>query len=119
MAIRIPLLSLCLLLAGSAFAAPPSGGDMSLAPWFRSLRVPGGETLCCDISDCRHYPVRADGTHYQVLFDNRWLIVPTEAVSDRADNPTGDYVTCIQREHWTDGRPDGPRVLCLFRAPRT
>jgi hypothetical protein len=46
----------CLLMAASAFAAPPPGADMSLAPWFRSLRVPGGETLCCDISDCRHYP---------------------------------------------------------------
>src|SRR5215471_7027643 len=36
-------------------------------------------------------------------------------VSDRDDNPTGDYVTCIQRDHWTSGVPDGPRVLCLFK----
>ena len=109
----------CLLIAASASAAPLPGADKSLAPWFHSLRVPGTQTLCCDISDCRHYPVRADGTHYQVLFDNRWVVVPTEAVSDREDNPTGDYVTCIQRDHWTDGKPDGPRVLCLFKAPRT
>jgi hypothetical protein len=92
---------------------------MTLAPWFHSLREPGTGNLCCDISDCRHYPVRADGTHYQVLFDNRWVVVPTEAVSDRDDNPTGDYVSCVQRDHWTDGIPDGPRVLCLFKAPRT
>jgi len=109
----------CLLIMASASAAPPPGADMTLAPWYRTLRVPGGETLCCDIADCRHLPVRADGTHYQVLYDNRWLIVPTEAVSDRDDNPTGDYVTCVQRDHWTDGKPDGPRVLCLFKAPRT
>jgi hypothetical protein len=43
--------------------------------------------------------------------------VPAEAVSDRTDNPTGDYVTCIQRDHWTNGEPDGPRVLCLLKAP--
>jgi hypothetical protein len=61
--------------------------------------------------------VRPDGTHYQVFFDNRWLSVPTEAVSDRTDNPTGNYVTCIQRDHWINGVPDGPRVLCLFKAP--
>ncbi len=30
----------------------------------------------------RHYPVRAFRTHYQVLYDNRWLMVPTEAVSE-------------------------------------
>ena len=69
MVIRNLFISFCLLIAASAFAAPPPGADMSLAPWFHSLRMPGGETLCCDISDCRHYPVRADGTHYQVFFD--------------------------------------------------
>ena len=119
MVLRNPFIGACSLIATSAFAAPPPGADMSLAPWFHSLRVPGTGNLCCDISDCRHYPVRADGTHYQVLFESRWLTVPSEAVSDRFDNPTGDYVTCIQRDHWTNGEPDGPRVLCLFKAPRT
>jgi hypothetical protein len=109
----------CLLIAASAFAAPPPGADMTLAPWFHSLRVPGTGNLCCDLSDCRNYPVRADGANYQVFFNNRWRTVPTEAVSDRTDNPTGDYVTCIQRDHWTNGVPDGPRILCLFKAPRT
>jgi len=108
-----------LLTAASAFAAPPPSGDMTLAPWFRSLRVPGKEVLCCDVSDCRNYPVRTDGTHYLVLFENHWLVVPPEAVSDRPDNPTGDYITCIQRDHWTAGTPDGPRVQCLIKAPRT
>ena len=107
-----------LVIAAPAIAAPPPGADMSLAPWFHSLRVPGTGSLCCDVSDCRHYPVRADGSRYQVLFENRWLVVPSEAVSDRSDNPTGDYVTCIQRDHWTDGNPDGPRIRCLFKAPR-
>jgi hypothetical protein len=119
MVIRNLFVGGCLLIAGPAIAAPPPGADMSLAPWFHSLRIPGTRNLCCDVSDCRHYPVRADGTHYWVLFDDRWVIVPTEAVSDRGDNPTGDYVTCIQRDHWTSGVPDGPRVLCLIKAPRT
>jgi hypothetical protein len=45
-------------------------------------------------------------------------VVPTEAVLDRTDNPTGDYVVCIQRDHWTSGVPDGPCILCLVKAPR-
>jgi len=117
MVIRSLCVSGCLLITASAVAAPPPGTDKTLAPWFHSLRVPGTRTLCCDISACRHYPVRADGIHYQVFFENLWLIVPAEAVSDRTDNPTGDYVTCIQRDHWTNGEPDGPRVLCLLKAP--
>jgi hypothetical protein len=108
-----------LLMAASALAAPPSDADMTLAPWFHSLQVPGTKNLCCDISDCRNYPVRPDGVNYRVFYDNRWLIVPAEAVSDRTDNPTGNYVTCIQCDHWINGVPDGPRVLCLFKAPRT
>jgi hypothetical protein len=119
MAIGSLFVSACLLFATLAFAKPPPGADTHLASWFRSLRVPGARDLCCDISDCRNYPVRADGTHYQVFFDGRWLIVPTEAVSNRVDNPTGNYVTCIQRDHWTNGESDGPRVLCLFKAPGT
>jgi hypothetical protein len=109
----------CLVMAAPAIAAPPQGADPALAPWYRSLRQPGTGYACCDIADCRHYPVRADGSHYQVFYGDRWLIVPVEAVSDRIDNPTGDYVTCIQRNHWTDGAPDGPRILCLFKSPRT
>ena len=109
----------CLLVAASAFALPPPDADMTLAPWFRSLKEPSTKNLCCDMSDCRNCPVRPDGTQYQVFFDNRWLSVPAEAVSDRTDNPTGNYVTCIQRDHWSNGVPDGPRVLCLFKAPGT
>ena len=118
MAIRSLFVGGCPLIAASpGFAAPPPGADMTLAPWFRSLQVPGTRALCCDISDCRHYPVRADGPHYHVLFDNRWVIVPTEAMSDWSDNSTGDYVTYIP-DDWTDGEPDGPRVLCFFKMPR-
>jgi hypothetical protein len=105
--------------AAPVLAAPPPGADMTLAPWFRSLRVPGTRNGCCDLADCRNYPVRSDGTQYLVFYDDRWLTVPPEAVSDRADNPTGHYVVCVQREHWTSGEPDGPRVLCLFKAPGT
>ena len=61
MVIRNLLISFCLLIAPSAFAAPPPGADMTLAPWFHSLLRAGREVLCCGISDCRHYPVRRTG----------------------------------------------------------
>lgn len=105
---------------GLVVAAPPNA-DMSLSPWFRSLRLPGTDTTgvkCCEIADCRNHPVQADGEHYRVFYEDRWLIVPSEAVSDRTDNPTGDYVTCIQPNHWTSGVYDGPIVRCLIKPPR-
>jgi hypothetical protein len=105
---------------GVVIAAPPNA-DSSLAHWFGSLRLPGtgsSGVKCCDIADCRNYPVQADGEHYLVLYEGRWLIVPAEVVSDRTDNPTGDYVTCIQRDHWFAGVHDGPIVRCLIKPPR-
>lgn len=107
-----------LIIAVPALAAPPENPDPNLAPWFRSLRIPGTGLSCCDSGDCRNYPVRPYGDHYQVFYKNHWLIVPNEVVSDRTDNPTGDYVTCIQPDFWVNGKADGPRILCLFKAPR-
>jgi len=101
-----------------ANGAPPPGADVTLAPWFRTLKQPDSGAQCCDIADCRNYPVQPDGDRYLVLYEGRWLKVPNEVVSDRTDNPTGDYVTCVQRDHWTNGQPDGPRIVCLFKAPR-
>jgi hypothetical protein len=49
--------------------------------------------------------------------EQRYRVVPTEAVSDRADYRR--LCLCIQRDHWINGDPDGPRVVCLIKAPRT
>ena len=110
-----------LVATGLTLIAPPPNADPRLAPWFKSLEVPGTEHHglgCCDIADCRNLPVRTDSEHYLVFYSDRWLVVAPEAVSDRTDNPTGDYISCIQREHWTNGLQDGPVVRCLIRPPR-
>ena len=106
------------LMAFVLIAAPP-GSDGSLAPWFHSLVQPHVGSKCCDIADCRNHPVRADGEHYFVFYEGHWLVVPDEVISDRIDNPTGDYVTCVQHDHWTAGTFDGPIVRCFIKPPRT
>jgi hypothetical protein len=111
------LLAFLLATTTYAVAAPPTDADISMAPWYRSLHIPETGGLCCDMSDCRHYPVTSDGTRYWVYFEQQWREVPRAAVLDRTDNPTGDYVVCIQRDHWTSGQPDGPIINCLVRAP--
>ena len=68
--------------------AAPRNADPSLAPWFSSLRLPGTDDrgpTCCDVDDCRNHPVQADGEPYRVFYEGRWLIVPSEMVSDRTD----------------------------------
>jgi len=108
-----------MLLALLLLAAAPPEADGALAPWFHSLTVPdtGGE--CCGVADCRNLPVRADGERYWVLYDGEWVAVPDDAVLDRADNPTGDYIVCVQRDFWRNGVQRGPMVRCLVKPPRT
>ena len=98
-------------------AAPPDA-DQSLAPWFHSLQDPSTGGMCCGIADCRNYPVRADGEHYYVLFEGTWIIVPDEAILDRFDNPTGDYIACVQKFTWQNGSLLPPSVRCLVKPPR-
>jgi hypothetical protein len=93
MAIKSLLIGGGVITSVSALAAPPPGSDGTLAPWFHSLQVPSTHEGCCGVSDYRNYPVRVDVKHYQVFYDNRWLAVPTAAISERVDNPTGNYVT--------------------------
>lgn len=114
--------SLLILIATTipAFAEPPRGADMSLAPWFESLRVPeavptSGGLACCSVADCRPVRYKATGDHYEAFIDsktfpddgepghgmapNEWVRVPDEVILKRYDNPTGEGVACWYAGH--------------------
>lgn len=96
------------LVAGPAFARPPKGADMSLAPWFQSLRQPGTGMSCCSIADCRPTDFRIEGGRYQAMVDGSWQDVPTETILERMDNPTGRAVVC-----YTPYRG----IMCFIKGP--
>lgn|SRR5262245_8860212 len=101
-------LGLIVLIAGAAAARPPPNADMSLAPWFQSLRQPGTGASCCSIADCRRTETRINGGHYEAMIDGEWRIVPQHAILERADNPTGQAVVCYTP---TQG------IMCFIRGP--
>ena len=107
-----------LLLPIRAYAAPPANADQSLAPWFGSLKTANGMS-CCGVADCRPFPVTINERGYSVLYYGKLIPVPPETVSERTDNPTGDYIACVQPSLWLGGVQQGPLVLCFFRAPHT
>ncbi len=82
------------LMMGSAEARPPKNADMSLAPWFHSLRQPGTGASCCSIADCRQTDFRIKGGHYQAKVNGHWKTVPKHTILSRTDNPTGRAVVC-------------------------
>lgn len=107
-----------LLLPMRAHAAPPTNADPALAPWFGSLKTANGMS-CCGVADCRNFPVTITEHGYSVLYEGNLIPVPPETVSDRTDNPTGAYISCVQPSLWLGGVQQGPLVLCFFRAPHT
>jgi hypothetical protein len=112
---RILLIFVLLFKPYLAQALPPSATPGPNSGWYESLRTPEGNS-CCSLADCRHFPVKIMDGHYQVLYQDKWMAVPDAAVLKNQDNPTGDYVTCIQREYYYEGALT-PRILCFVRAP--
>jgi hypothetical protein len=100
-------------------AEPPDGADMSLAPWFRSLRHPRTNQSCCDMADCRRVQYRTAGDHFQAFIGDEfprwtnaphaWVDVPNANVLHRMDNPTGEGIAC-----WFQGQ-----VLCFIEGNGT
>ena len=88
-------------------ARPPAGGPTPEADWFRSLKQPGTDASCCDLSDChrvRDQDVRTTGGHWEfkltkesfrdTITDNQWHKVPEDKWLRNKDNPTGHLVIC-------------------------
>ena len=98
------------LLAGSAAAHPPPGADMSLAPWFQSLKQPGTGMSCCSIADCRPTDFRIHGGEYQAMVEGQWRSVPPNAVLERLDNPTGRAIVCYTPYFG---------IMCFIKGPET
>jgi hypothetical protein len=116
----IILCSLLLASIAAGNARPPPGANSELAPWFNSLQSYTGES-CCGVADCRgpqDYPIRIIDGDYEVFVDQQWLKIPKAAISQRTDNPTGNFVTCVQENYWEAGERK-PRVMCFFRSSGT
>jgi len=97
-------------LAGMAKADPPPNSNMSLAPWFRSLKQPGTGMSCCSIADCRQTDFRIQGGQYQALIEGQWRPIPPAAILRRTDNPTGRAVVCYTPYFG---------IMCFIRGPET
>lgn len=98
------------IFAAAAEAHPPAGADMSLAPWFQSLRQPGTGMSCCSIADCRPTDFRIRNGQYQAMIGGEWRPVPPSAVLRRTDNPTGRAVVCYTPYFG---------IMCFIRGPET
>ena len=100
-------------------AEPPEGADMSLVPWFKSLRQPRTDQSCCDMADCRRVQYRTAGDHFQAFIGDEfprwtnaphaWVDVPNANVLHRRDNPTGEGIAC-----WFQGQ-----VVCFIEGNGT
>jgi hypothetical protein len=116
------IIGLMLVLAAlKAHAAPPSSSDPAFAPWFESLTNPATGISCCAEFDghiLANKLVRVAGDQYQVNIAGIWRVVPSAAVLDRIDNPTGEWVVFYSSA--ADSDPTvAPMIYCLVRPALT
>lgn len=104
------LLAAITFYAGFAKADPPPNADPTLAPWFQSLRAPDTGVSCCSVADCRATDYRTKGDHYEVMIDDKWVVVPADKVLQRIDNPVGRAVVCYT---------PALGIMCFVRATET
>ena len=105
-------------------AAPPHDQpiDPVMHDWFQSLKQPNTGSGCCSIADCRPYDSRIVNDHYEILFNNRWYLVPQEVVLHR-ENKAGTAIACM-RTRWnfdfSPPPPDfDPTIMCFVPGPET
>ncbi len=87
-----------------ARAEPPAGAATSgpISDWFKSLKQPGTEMSCCDVSDCRPVRYRAVKDGFDVYIaksefphgTDAWEHVPASKVLRQRENPVGEGVAC-------------------------
>jgi len=110
--------AIALVCTVGASAAPPEAVDPSspLAQWYRSLRAPNSDTLCCGIADCRPIQARQAEDHWEILIGNVWVSVPEERILKRY-NMDGRPIACMSV---IDDDPAGnERIQCFVPPPET
>jgi len=108
-----------LLVVSNVKSAPPENADPALAPFYKSLMIPGAEHIsCCSENDCRPVKTRMYDGKLQMFADskiykdgnNQWVDIPQHRVLTPRENPTGEPVAC-----WDNLNG----VICFVNGPGT
>jgi len=91
---RLPLLMLVSSVCVAASSPPDLSPNSSLSEWFKTLRQPGTNALCCSISDCHRVDYRLTDGGYEVYAEGRWYQVPNNIILRQKGNPVGKAVAC-------------------------
>jgi hypothetical protein len=63
------------------------------ASWFKSLKQPGTEISCCDISDCRRAEANWRNGQWHAVVEGQWTPIPPEKELDKK-SIDGDAYVC-------------------------
>lgn len=110
-ALFVSFFSLIPLTASSHYDGPSF--DPHIQNWYKSLKQPGTNVGCCDVSDCHnlesdHYKVDKNGK-WSILIDSSWIEVPENVILKHKKNPTGYAVAC-----YYDSSGDGDAKSVYF-----
>jgi hypothetical protein len=115
--LRFALITLFLVPASMTFVAGHDHAGhigQGHAQWhdafYKDLKIPGSKTSCCNLTDCRPTEVRANGGHYEIMKDGRWIKVQHEKIV-KVTAPDGGAHICAPDSN--AGRFDPDYVFCI------
>lgn len=86
--------------------------------WFKSLKQPGTNISCCDISDCRRTEAEWRGDGWTAIVNGKWREIPAGKILKKPHSIDGDAYVCNGPE-WRDddGGEVTPGTIYCFVPP--
>lgn len=81
---------------------PAGAQEQDRGAWFQSLKQPGSNLSCCDISDCRQTKAEWREGQWFAMVEEKWMPVPPERVLLKPHSIDGEAYVCN-----TASRPAG------------
>ena len=72
-----------------ALSAEPDRGA-----WFKSLKMPGTKTSCCDVADCKKTEAEWKGDGWTAIVRGVWRNIPDEKVLEHPKSLDGEAYVC-------------------------
>ena len=117
MAIDISVAARAALIALLTLSSPASATAGGRSAWFQSLRIPGSNASCCDVSDCHRTEAEWRARHWWAVVNEKWRMIPASSVLTQPASIDGSAYVCAGSSSWSISGFGGDAPIFCFVPP--
>jgi hypothetical protein len=96
------------------FGAAQRADAANRSAWFQSLRMPGTNASCCDVSDCQRTEADFRAGRWWAVVDKKWREIPHKSVLAHPTSIDGFAYVCAGSPTWgISGFGRDPPIYCF------